>query len=166
MHKFMEGWLLEPGAVGLDEYARGRFMQSRDYWHHLKSWWAQKDQDNVLFLVYEHMQLDLELMIRRIAEFIRIELDDQLLVITLEHASLPFMLEHKDRFDDTIMVAFSEKRCLLPPGGDASKVRAGKVGEHKQSLSPELIAELDQIWHEEIEQTLGFKDYEALIAAV
>jgi hypothetical protein len=166
MYKFMEGWIVEPGAINLDDYARQRFMKSREYWQHLKSWWAQRHQPNVLFLAYEQMLADTEGTITRIAEFIGVPLDDDLMKLTLEHTSLSYMLEHKDRFDDLLMRKHSEIRCSLPEGGDASKVREGKSGGYKSVLSPEIIAELDEVWLEEIAEPLGFNDYEAMIATL
>ena len=166
MHKFMEGWFLEPGAVSLDEFARQRFMQSKAYWAHLKSWWSHRNDANVLFLVYEHMHQDLASSIKRIAEFIGTPCDDALLTLTLDHASLPFMLKNKDRFDDAMLRTLSEKQCGLPKGSDSAKVREGKVGEHRQVLSPEIKAELDLIWQSEVAGSLGFKDYESLISTL
>lgn len=165
MYKFMEGWFLEPGAVNLDEFARERFIKSGAYWRHLKSWWAQRQEPTVLFLAYEHMQKDLPGTIKRVAEFIDIPLDDELLELTLEHASFAYMSAHQDRFDDIGMRKLSETRCKLPSGSDSTKVREGKVGERKK-LSAEIIAELDEVWHQEIELPLGFKDYASLIAAL
>ena len=145
MYKFMEGWLLEPGTVNPDDYAKQRFFKSREYWHHLKSWWAQRHQPNVLFLAYEQMLADTEGTISRIAEFIDVPLDEDLMKLTLEHSSLSYMLEHKNRFDDVLMRTHSETRCNLPLGGDASKVREGKVGGYQSALSPATIAELNDI---------------------
>lgn len=166
MYKFMEGWFMEPGAVNLEDFAHQRFMESRDYWKHLLSWWPQRRETNVLFLAYEHMHRTPEQTITRVAEFIGVPLDDALLQTTLERTSLHFMLEHKDRFDDAMMRALSETRCSLPPGSDSAKVREGKVGSHREKLSAELLEELDAIWQEEITSTLGFRNYEALIEAL
>ena len=165
MYKFMEGWFLEPGAVSLDEFARERFIKPGAYWRYLKSWWAQRQAPNVLFLVYEHMQKKPEATIRRVAEFIDIPLDDELLGITLEHSSFAYMSAHQDRFDGTMMRRLSETKCQLPSGSDSSKVRTGNIGERKK-LSTEVIAELDEVWHREIEIPLGFKDYAALITTL
>lgn len=165
MYKFMEGWFLEPGAVSLDEFARERFIKSGAYWRHLKSWWAQRQQSTVLFLAYEHMQKNLPDTIRRVAEFIDITLDDELFEITLKHTSFDFMSAHQDRFDDIGMRKLSETRCRLPTGSDSTKVRKGKVGERKK-LSAEIIAELDEVWRQEIELPLGFKNYASLVASL
>ena len=158
-YKFFEGWFLEPGTVSLDEFARERFIKSGTYWSHLRSWWQQRSKTTVLFLAYEHMKLDLNLTIRRIAEFIDIPLDEELLELTLRHASMPFMLQHQDRFDDTLMRALSEDRCNLPPNSDSAKVRRGEIGNHAAVFSPELVAELDDVWRKQITEPLGFRDY-------
>ena len=121
--RFMEGWFLEPGAVSADEYALAR-LQDASYHKHFISWWPHRQDENVLYLVYEHMIDDLEEAVERIAGFMNIELDDQLRAITLEHASLLFMQHNKDRFDDLMLRRLTEKR-LLPSGSDSAKVRLG-----------------------------------------
>ncbi|HCO60236.1 MAG TPA: sulfotransferase [Porticoccaceae bacterium] len=166
MYKFMEGWFLEPGAVSLGDFAHQRFMESRDYWKHLLSWWPQRREDNVLFLAYEHMVQAPEQTIIRVADFIGVPLNDRLLQTALQHTSLTFMLEHKDRFDDAMMRQLSERRCKLPSGSDSAKVREGKIGSHREKLSTELIEALNAIWREEITATLGFKSYQTLIEAL
>jgi hypothetical protein len=165
-HKFIEGWFSEPGAISLEDFALHDFVSSGSYWRHLRSWWEHRSSTNVLFLAYEHMKLDLDASIRRIAEFIDVPLDEKLLEITLEHASLPFMLQHKNRFDDAMIRSLSEERCDLPPGSDSNKVREGEVGGHKGALSPEVIAALDAVWKKEITEPLGYVTYESMIDAL
>ncbi len=160
-HKFYEGWFLEPGSVGLEEFARERFIKPGGYWRHLRSWWQQRNKHYVLFLAYEHMKQDLDETIRRVAEFIDIPLDEDLLDLTLTHASLPFMLRHQDRFDDALMRQLSEQRCDLPSGSDSSKVRQGHIGEHV--FSADLLSDLNQVWQREITKPLGFENYQALL---
>ncbi|HEY2707865.1 MAG TPA: sulfotransferase domain-containing protein [Caulobacteraceae bacterium] len=167
MHRFMEGWFLEPGAVSLAEFQAGQFASPADrtYWHHLISWWEQRDNPSVLLLSYEHMSADPEGAVRRLAAFCGIPLDDELLALTLERSSLAFMLEHKDRFDDAMMRGVSEVRCHLPPGGDSAKVRAGKVGSHRQEMDAGVAAAIDTRWSEVAEKT-GFPDYASLEASL
>lgn len=160
--KFMEGWYLEPGAVSADEFVRAG-LQDRRYYKHFVGWWQHRQDNNVLYLVYEHMKKDLPGTIEKIAAFSDITLDDELLAITLEHASLPFMQSHKDRFDDAMLRKLSEEESL-PAGSDSAKVRAGKVGVHE--LSERLVREFDQIWVEDITPATGFDSYESLIASL
>ncbi len=169
MYRFMEGWFFEPGSVTIDQMARGRFMRRSDpqhYWHHLISWWEQRHNDAVLMLSYEEMKRDAETAIRRVASFVNIELDADMLALTLCNSSLDYMLEHKDQFDDRMMRERSEQVCDLPPGGDSAKVRKGLVGEHREALPDDVAGEMDAIWAEEIETRLGFADYQALEAAL
>ena len=157
--KFMEGWYIEPGTIGADEFVQAGLADA-NYPKHFLSWWARRHDENVLYLVYEHMKQDLEGTIEAIAAFVDIDLDDELRRITLEHASLPFMQAHKDRFDDAIMRKLSEE-TLVPSGSDSAKVRAGKVGDH--GLSDETVAMLQAQWQEYITPVTGFETYDELI---
>ncbi len=167
-YRFMEGWFFEPGSITLEEHARDGFLDpaQRSYWKHLRSWWAERVRAEVLLLSYEAMRNDLATTIRTVADFVEIPLDEALFAIVMEQSSLPFMLQHKDKFDDRLMREHSERIAGLPPGSDSAKVRVGKVGQHYDELSPALSAELDQIWQEEITASLGFPNYEAFCATV
>ena len=160
--KFMEGWYLEPGAVPADKFVKSSLAEA-GYHKHLLSWWPHRNDENVLYLVYEHMKTDLESTIERIARFIGVELDDELREITRLHASLPFMQEHKDRFDDAMLRRVSEE-SVLPPGSDSAKVRAGQVGDH--SLSERTVEAFNTVWRNRVQPETGFETYEALIASL
>ncbi|MEH6582344.1 MAG: sulfotransferase domain-containing protein [Halioglobus sp.] len=172
MYKFMEGWILEPGAVSADDFVRGTFIapgkapgsSGGDYWTHLASWWARRNDPDVLFMAYEHMKEDLIGTIRKVANFMDIELDDGLLSITERHASLPFMQKNKDHFDDRMVRERSVELSGLPADSDSSKVRSGQVGEAGQQLDTAVVADLDAVWREKITAQLGFEDYAAMIA--
>ena len=172
MYKFMEGWFLEPGAVSLDEFARGQFIAAAaddsrgNYWSHLRSWWAKREDPDVLFMAFEHMKGDLPGTIKRVAAFMKIDLDDELFAITQEHASLPFMKKYSDRFDDKLLRERSIAVAGLSADIDSSKVRSGQIGESHQQLSVDVIQELDEIWAEKITSELGFADYASMIAAL
>jgi len=166
MHKFMEGWFLEPGAVSVDDFAREKFIASGEYWKHLLSWWHRRNDSDVLYLVYEHMRQDLPGTIKKVAQFIDIPLDDELMAITEEHASLDYMLRHKDRFDDLLLRELSEEKAGLPAGSDSSKVVAGEVGKSKSIIGHDVQDELDEVWRREITDTIGYGCYEDLIGGL
>ena len=166
LYRFMEGWFFEPGSISLDDFAREFFIKDRGYWKHLGSWWPRRDDDDVLLMAFEHMKLDLSGTIERVADFIDIKLDDELKRITEQKASLKFMQEHGNRFDDRLMREMSERVASLPCGSDSAKVRVGSVGEHVQHLSGNIAAEIDAIWQQEISDKFGFPDYQALIASL
>jgi hypothetical protein len=168
MHHFMDGWFLEPGAVSIADFFEGRWRaggaEGGGYWHHLISWWEQRDNPDVLLFSYEHMTVEPEAHVRRLAAFCGIALDDALLALTLERSSLSFMLQHKDRFDDFLMRSMSEARCNLPPGSDSAKVRKGGVGGQRQELPDEISAAMDADWARLVTPKTGFADYAALEA--
>ena len=166
LYRFIEGWFFEPGSISLDDFAREFFIKDLGYWKHLGSWWPRKDDDDVLLMAFEHMKRDLSGTIERVADFIGIKLDDELKRITEEQASLKFMQEHGNRFDDRLMREMSERVASLPAGSDSAKVRVGSVGEHVQHLSDNIAVEIDAIWQQEISDTFGFPDYQTLIASL
>lgn len=163
-YRFMEGWFFEPGSIDITTWAAD-FMADREqggYWRHLRSWWEQRQQPNVLLLCYEEMVQDLPGAVRTVAAFIGIPLDDELLAIVVRQSSLDFMLAHKDRFDDRLMREHSERSAGLPPGSDSAKVRKGEIGSHWYELPQEVSDNMDRIWREEITASLGFPTYGAL----
>ena len=169
LFRFKEGWFFEPGAFSIEEFARREYFQrgeGRDYWHHLRSWWARRTEDNVLLLTFEDMKEDLPGAVRRVAAFLDIPLDDALLDLVVKQASLEFMLAHKDRFDDLLMRQLGETAVGLPPGADSSKVRKGEVGGHRSELPSDITREMDEIWRQEIGSPLGLEDYEAVRSAL
>ncbi len=161
MYRFMDGWFVEPGTISADVFAIAR-AKDVPYHKHLMSWWRHRDDEDVLYLVYEHMKQNHEMAIRQIAEFSGIELDDELMAIALEHSSIEYMKTHKDRFDDAMMRAKSEE--FLPAGSDSAKVRVGMVGEFK--WNDEVIDLFDELWRTHVEPETGFSHYQELIASV
>ena len=162
LFKFMDGWYIEPGAISADDFVMSGAADA-EYHKHFNSWWTRRHDENVLYLVYEHMKSDLEGTIEQIAGFVEIELDSELRSIALEHASLAYMQRYKDRFDDAMLREKSEREAL-PPGSDSAKVRAGKVGVFE--LSESVVDQLDEIWRKEVTPVTGFDSYETLIASL
>ena len=156
--KFMEGWYLEPGAVSADEFV-SQNLERGDYYRHFISWWPQRSNENVLYLVYEDMKKHLSRNIKKISEFAEIDLDEDLLSITEKHSSFSFMTDFKDRFDDAMLRKQSEEK-VLPLGSDSSKVRAGAVGAYE--FKDETIAVFNDKWREIVAPFTGFDTYEEL----
>ncbi|MBO6555042.1 MAG: sulfotransferase domain-containing protein [Pseudomonadales bacterium] len=159
--RFMEGWFVEPDTIPAEVFISAR-AKDASYHKHFVSWWKHRNDDDVLYLVYEHMKKDREGVIRRIADFAGIELDDELLALTLEHSSIDFMKAHKDRFDDAMLRAKSEE--YLPSGSDSAKVRVGMVGEF--TWPDEIVAMYDELWQTHVAPETGFTNYQDLIASL
>ena len=162
MFRFQEGWFLEPGAMTADEFVMGTFVASRAYFQHLKSWWARRNDADVLFLVYEEMLADPAAAIQQIASFMGIDLDAELLALTLRHTSREFMLQHQDKFDDSMLRQLSEDVADLPRGSASAKVTSGSS---TSMLSDSTLEAIALVWQEEITTSLGFDTYQDLLAA-
>lgn len=164
--RFLEGWYFEVGSISLEEFTRDRILQSQGYWHHLSSWWEQRNNKDILILCYEEMKADLPSAIRTIANFMNVELDDELFDIVLRQSSRDFMLEHKSKYTDTKLQKFFESRGGAPVASDSVKVTSGTPDDECYQLSEELKAEFDELWREIICERFGLEDYSALRGAI
>jgi hypothetical protein len=104
--------------------------------------------------------------IQTVAAFAGIELDDELFGIVANQSSLDFMLAHQHQFDDHLVINARNEAMGLPQGGQASKVNNVSHGRARQSVSPEIVEGLDQVWKEEIEARFGVPSYQAMHAAM
>ena len=169
LYRFFEGWFFEPGSVTLEEFAIGEFMQRPDtqsYWGHLAAWWPQRNRDDVLMLCYENLKANPASGVQRIAQFMGIECDRELESLVLEQSSFEFMRSHQWQFDDHLVRAARDGACGLPPGGIATKIRTGRVGDHTCELSEELKARMDRVWQTEITARFDIPSYEQLREAL
>ncbi len=163
LYRFFEGWWFEPGCISLSDFAEAIYMNRanpHNYWNHLSSWWEHRDDQEVLLLCYEDMKEDLGNAIVLIADFMQVELTQPLLQLVTEHASLDFMQAHKHQFDDHLLRNARDHVVGLPAGGDSSKVRTGRVGDHVSELTGELSRKMDAIWEESIKSRFGFSCYQ------
>jgi hypothetical protein len=169
MYHFMNGWFLEPGTVSIADFAYswiGRVERRTDIWRHLLSWWAQRDNPNVLLLTYESMEKNPNAAIRRVAQFIGVNLDDDLLALAAKRSALPFMLNHKEKFADLLMRRGAARRCGLPIDSDAAKVRQGGAGSGSKELPSDVALELDALWHKLVTPVTGAPDYDHLASSL
>jgi hypothetical protein len=163
-YRFLDNHHWEAGSVSIAEFAKGYYMANRpgNYWQHLTSWWEQRHSGNVLLLCFEDMKTDLPGTVLKIASFLGLEPDKELLELVNRQASLDFMLDHKEKFADPLMREAHVKSGFLPPGGDSAKVRKGRVGDHRTELPADVCAEMDTIWQEAVEAKVGLSSYQAL----
>ena len=167
LYRFMEGWIVEPGSIPLDEFVERRSFDREngpDYWRHLASWLAQRDNPDVLLLTFEEMKQALRAVVERIAVFIGVDVDDALVDLATQKSSFEFMSAHKGPFSESLVRAHSEIVAGIPPNSDTAKVREGRVGDHSHELSPQAMARFDQIWTDTIGIEFGYPTYQHLVA--
>lgn len=169
MYRFMDGWFFETGTISIEKFTREltiKDYETRGYWHHISSWWEQRDNKDVLLLCYEEMKADLVGTVKIVAQFMDIELDDELLDIVVRQSTKDFMLAHKSHFDDHLMQAHIEQQGRVPASPTATKVMPAPSDPERYQLSSELKGEFEEIWDKMITQRFGFKDYSALRTAI
>ncbi len=165
-YRFFEGFYFEKGTITLEELTKWRWpqdsLEEAGYWHHLNSWLEQRDNKDVLLLCYENMRADLEGTVRLIANFMNIDLDDDLLAIVVRQSSRPFMLAHKDQFDAKHSIEVCGKRAGLPPSSESHKITPGISNDAQHQLSSPLKKELENNWKKLVQPKFGFSSYEDL----
>jgi hypothetical protein len=172
LYNFLNDYWWQAGAVSISEFARANYLPHQHerwdgcYWGHLVSWWEQRHNPQVLLLSYEGMKADLPATVATIAHFLDIELDQDLLKLVLEHASLEFMLAHKSKFAAPLMQEAYARQGYLPPSDDFATVNTGRVGDHRTELPVEIGAEMDAIWRETVEPKTGLASYQDLRMAL
>ncbi|WP_280138533.1 sulfotransferase domain-containing protein [Aliiruegeria lutimaris] len=166
LYRFFEGFFFEPGTIDLDTFFRWRNpsaeMGERGYWHHLASWWEQRNNPDVLMLCYEDMRADLPETVRRIAAFMDIPLDDELFDCVVRQASRQFMLEHREQFGEAPFRRLMSQRIGLPFEANAYKVTPGVREDPKYQLTAAHQRELEKIWQAQLANQFGLESYEDL----
>ncbi len=108
------------------------------------------------------MKQDLPGTVERVAEFMEIELDNELKDILVTQSDFKFMNEHNHKFDDHIVRDARNAVCGIRMDGTTSKVKNGNVGESRNYVPDNLMAEFDKIWHEEITSKIDLRSYDDL----
>lgn len=111
-------------------------MAFGDYFDHVLSWWAHREDENVLFLKYEDMKKDLSAIVSQIAEFVG---------YTLEQSVIN-KIAHQTTFEKMQVNpgtnygwATHRRDPDAPPF-----MRKGVVGDWRNYFTPEQSAQLDE----------------------
>ena len=62
-----------------------------NFFSHVLSWWAHKDDQNVLFLTFEEMKKDLPCVVARIAKFIEVDISEEVIAKVSEKSTFDYM---------------------------------------------------------------------------
>lgn len=161
--RFIDGWMIEPGTVPvegfMDLWAGG---DKCDYFDHLLSWYARKDEPDTLLATYRSVIADRPAMIRRLADFVGIALTPELAALVEHRTSRAFMYAHKDRFDDRMLATALSERLGIPADSDSSKVQA--VGSSGKQVPPVVAEQIDAMWAERVAPVTGHADFGSLAA--
>ena len=97
------------------------------YWHHVRSWWEIRNLPNVMLLHFNDMKGDLEGAIKRIAEFLVIEIDPKSFSKIVEHCSFDYMKAHASEV--------APRGGAMWKGGATTFINKGSNGRWRDILS-------------------------------
>jgi aryl sulfotransferase len=112
------------------------------FWENARSWWAIRELPNVLMLHFADLKRDMPGQIRRVAEFLDIEIDESKWDAILEHCSFDYMKANATK-SVPLGGAFWE-------GGAKTFVHKGKNGRWRDVLSAEDVARYEQACADEL----------------
>lgn len=101
------------------------------FWSHISSWWAVRDEPNVLFVHFADLKKDLDSEMRRIVKFLNIpSLSDEKWQAAVEHSTFDWMKEHSELQVPPLM-----EQAFM--GGSREFINKGTNGRWKDVLSEE-----------------------------
>ncbi len=117
VHAYFRDWLAGTAGMG-------------DFWGHVRSWWALRNQPNVYLLHYQNLTDDLAGRARDIADYLGIEVDPETMARAVTHAGFGHM---KARADEMFP-------GLPTVGGAQTFINKGSNGRWRAVLSPQEVA--------------------------
>ncbi len=121
-----------------ERFMRGKLLGCASWPKHVAGWWAHRQDPNVLFLWYEEAVADLEGVLRRIADFCCLEIDEARFPELVERCSFAFMRQHERQFDPA---SEALRETGMAPG---KFLRKGNSGEGKELLDADQQRQLDE----------------------
>jgi aryl sulfotransferase len=126
------GPLLEPPIDDVVAYFRawldGDGYPFWPFWSHVRSWWDIRRLPNVLLVHFNALKADLPGQIRRIAEFLDIDIDEARLPTLVEHCSFDYMKKNAAALSPLLFDVFR--------AGGNTFIHKGTNGRWRELLSP------------------------------
>jgi aryl sulfotransferase len=119
VHAFFASWLEPPGV----------------WFEHLNTFWAHRDEPNVLFVHFDDLKNDLDGEMRRIATFLGLEIDATRWPRLVERCTFASMKERSGEIGDF-------DRLFI--GGADTFLYKGTNGRWRDLLTPEEVAAFDE----------------------
>jgi len=160
--RFFEGAFFEPGSIDLETFSRD-FAESGSAVHrHVLAAWSRRHDADVLLLAFENMKADLSGTVERVARFIGVDVDDEVLEVVVSQSSFEHMVQHADKYDDAAYFDLIRHRLELPPVAALSKVAEGKVGTAASAMPVSVRQGLAAAWTAEVTPHTGLESYDDL----
>lgn len=105
-------------------------------WEHVQGWWDVRHLPNVLFVHFNDLKKDMGAEIRRIADFLDIEIDEEKWPLILEHCSFEYMRDASAK--EELLENFFQ-------GGGKTFIHKGTNGRWRDLLTDDEIAACDEV---------------------
>ncbi|KAL5022099.1 hypothetical protein ScPMuIL_001254 [Solemya velum] len=131
--------------LSMEEYLQA-FISETTYaspwWQHVKDYWKQRNDPNVLFILYEDLVENTDEIVRTIASFLGKDLSDEEVLKIVEHCSFENMKNNSavNGLSDTIPIG--------------QQLRRGKIGSWKEHFTEDMNRLVDIM----VKNTLGDTD--------
>ena len=123
VHDFYTGWV------------NGNGHPYWPFWEHVRSWWNIRNLPNVMLIHFNDMKADLSGSIRRIADFLDIPVNKEVLPVIVEHCSFDYMKAHAEQM--------APRGGGMWNGGAKTFINKGTNGRWRDVLSADEIADYD-----------------------
>jgi aryl sulfotransferase len=143
-------------ANWIDFYTSDAFVFG-DWATHLASYWAQREAPNILFLTFEEIKQDLDDIVRRVADFAGVRLNDEQFARVCRRTGFDYMKRNQSRFDPVQTVPWAVR------GG--SMVRSGRRGGSAELLSKAQRRQIDARFRAALERLDCDFPYDKVFAA-
>jgi aryl sulfotransferase len=137
---------LEPPPASIRDYFNEWLTRDGypfwSFWENIRSWWEIRHLPNVMLLHFAELKADMPGQIRRIAEFLEIEVEEESWPAILEHCSFDYMKKNAE--------------LSAPLGGEFWKggagtfIHKGTNGRWRDVLSPDESRRYEQMALEEL----------------
>jgi aryl sulfotransferase len=127
-YHFIKALVYGPMAPSVAHWTRFMFSEHFDgsWAEHVASYWAVRHAPNVLFLTYEDMIRDHVGTVRKLAEFMGVELTPNELQSVVRQSSFAAMKEAGEKFEPGRVLPWTAERAMM---------RAGKTGRSGELLT-------------------------------
>ena len=111
-------------------------MFEHEFWNHVQGWWNARGLPNVLLVHYADLRADTDTVMRRIAEFLDIDVEADLWPKIHAQCTIDYMRRQAAHWDLLEMIF---------DGGGNSFINKGVNGRWKDVLTAEEIAKADRV---------------------
>ena len=160
LYKFFDGNYFKPGEISVDEFVRNQAPtgEGSNYFKHVLSWWPQKNDPNVLFLLYEEMLEDLEGAVKAVASFIGI-VDEARIEKSVKMSAFNFMKQHQEKFASHLTSVSRNRAMGFPEEIRLQRVATGSATKALEMMEDCTKQRIQKMWTDTISKEFGFQDY-------